>query len=292
MKVFKFFLVFSLILNTAFGAISGEVETYDIAALIQEVKMREGYVTGARLLREMILVTEELHKIINSAGPSSSLDKGSSKSSGKGSSPSEKGSSRANVDLDFTIIPLDELQEWATPLVTAPLKDRLIAAGVLKGKGDQYYRVGNSENKTGSKTPIEKMREFAKKELFPPEEDDAFSKLKYNEILDIIELRNEAYKSALADAYSLSLMAQFRLAEFNEKILEPFKTKLDSSEDLMDRVRKNTWAILGLASQINMSNIRSASGISVLASDLMTQDKIMERKRRLVEEEEKRRNAE
>ena len=78
-----------------------------------------------------------------------------------------------------------------------------------------------------------------------------------------------AYVSATADAYAISLLAQYRLADFDEVILTPFREDLEASEDLMDRFRKNTWAILGLMSQINMSNIRSASNLSMLATTAM-----------------------
>jgi len=261
MKMIKtlFFLCFLSVFGGVFGSAFGE-ETKDIAQLIQEVQMREGAVTGARLLREKILITQELQKIINSGR-------------------------RSSEDFEFTIIPLDELDVWATPLVTDPLKKKLQAKGILDEEGK---RIGDKRDASGEITDSfeKRVRSFVESELALPDE-EALGNMTYDEIMEMMDLRDEAYRSAMADAYSLSLLAQFHLADFNEKILTPFRDRLESSEDLMDRVRKNTWAVLGLASQINMSNIRSASGVSLIASEMMAKESVLDRVKRYEEEKKK-----
>lgn len=177
-------------------------------------------------------------------------------------------------EMQFGAIYGDVLKSWAKPIISETLKKTLVEAEILDKDGN-LKDTGESQ--------IEKTRDFVMTKLLPfkietsqnggneyvplnPNKGDALTV----EVLDNMrELRLEVYKNAIADAYSLSLTSQYQLANFNQSILLPFKMELETSEDLQQRIKKNTWIVLALFSQINLDNILSVSGTRVQASSLL-----------------------
>ncbi|MBQ4084658.1 MAG: hypothetical protein IJC30_03275 [Alphaproteobacteria bacterium] len=266
--------------HVAKAAVTSGCNITDPAVLIQQIKSRENSVSAARLLREIDFIIKELHAVINiETAPEieDTTQQGNSGFfSGWGNKKEPKPRKKRNrdIELEMTIIPIEELQEWAKPLLTKKLKDKMEEYEVVDSDGNIQY---NDED------IVEKARTFTREVLIPIKITNEETLLQASNVSAQNERREmiqNAYISAAADAYAIGLLAQYRLADFDEVILTPFRQDLEASEDLMDRFRKNTWAILGLMSQINMSNIRSASNLSLLATGTLATIQDSERVRR------------
>jgi len=266
--------------HVAKAAVTSGCNITDPAVLIQQIKSRENSVSAARLLREIDFIIKELHAVINiETAPEieDTTQQGNSGfSSGWGNKKEPKPRKKRNrdIELEMTIIPIEELQEWAKPLLTEKLKDKMEEYEVVDSDGNIQY---NDED------IVEKARTFAEEVLIPIKITNDETLKQASNVSALNERREmiqNAYTSAAADAYAIGLLAQYRLADFDEVILTPFRQDLEASEDLMDRFRKNTWAILGLMSQINMSNIRSASALSLLTAGTLANIQDTERVKR------------
>ncbi|MBQ4084659.1 MAG: hypothetical protein IJC30_03280 [Alphaproteobacteria bacterium] len=168
-------------------------------------------------------------------------------------------------EMQFGVIYGEVLKKWAKPILSEDLQDALEEADVLDGDG----------NLKESDSQIKKVRDFVMTELLPfktkgndyvPLEGEKVTKEKLDAMNN---LRLEVLKNAVADAYSLSITSQYQMANFNQSILLPFKEELETSEDLQQRIKKNTWIILALFSQINLDNILSVSATRVQASSIL-----------------------
>ncbi|MBO7332624.1 MAG: hypothetical protein J6U64_03040 [Alphaproteobacteria bacterium] len=272
--------------HAAKAAVTSGCNITDPAVLIQQIKSRENSVSAARLLREIDFIIKELHAVINiETAPEiedTTQQGNSGVSSGWGNKKEPKPRKKRNrdIELEMTIIPIEELQEWAKPLLTKKLKDEMEEYEVVDSDGNIQY---NDED------IVEKARTFTREVLIPIKITNKETLLQASNVSaqnKRREMIQNAYTSAAADAYAIGLLAQYRLADFDEVILTPFRQDLEASEDLMDRFRKNTWAILGLMSQINMSNIRSASNLSLLATGTLANIQDSERVRRYQAKEE------
>ena len=272
--------------HAAKAAVTSGCNITDPAVLIQQIKSRENSVSAARLLREIDFIIKELHAVINiETAPEiedTTQQGNSGVSSGWGNKKEPKPRKKRNrdIELEMTIIPIEELQEWAKPLLTKKLKDEMEEYEVVDSDGNIQY---NDED------IVEKARTFTREVLIPIKITNKETLLQASNVSaqnKRREMIQNAYTSAAADAYAIGLLAQYRLADFDEVILTPFRQDLEASEDLMDRFRKNTWAILGLMSQINMSNIRSTSNLSLLATGTLANIQDSERVRRYQAKEE------
>lgn len=266
LKICGLTFCFAFFHDVAFATPGVSCPITDPAVLIKQMKNLENSVGAARLLKEMDLVIKELHSIINVETAPEIEDPTQPNNNNFGNSKKETATlprkkRNKDIELEMTIIPEDELNQWAKPLLTKKIKKTMEEYGIVNAKGEINYR--NSD-------VVKKTREFVSDFLIPPEiksnNDAIFTSDKQKELKEYIA---NAHISASADAYAISLLAQYRLANFDEVILTPFREDLEASEDLMDRFRKNTWAILGLMSQMNLSNIRSAANLSLQATQAM-----------------------
>lgn len=267
LKSLFIFGCFVLVGRASYSAVTSGCNVTDPAVLIQQVKSLENSVSAARLLKEMDLIIKELHAIINVETAPEIEDSSQGNGNGLGRKNQEEQKPRKtrnrDIELEMTIIPLDELQEWAKPLLTKKLKEKMKEYDVVDGDGKIKYSDDDI---------VENARTFTQEVLLPIKIENEETLLQASSVTaqkERAEYVRNAYVSAGADAYAISLLAQYRLADFDEVILTPFREDLEAAEDLMDRFRKNTWAILGLMSQINMSNIRAASNLSLLTTEAM-----------------------
>lgn len=170
-------------------------------------------------------------------------------------------------EMQFGVIYGEVLKKWAKPILSEDLQKALEKANVLDGDGNL---------KDGSGSQIGKTRDFVMTKLLPFEvKSGDYVPLEGERITTVFleetnNLRMEVLKNAVADAYSLSVTAQYQMANFNQSILLPFKEELETSEDLQQRIKRNTWIILALFSQINLDNILSVSATRVQAASLLS----------------------
>ena len=168
-------------------------------------------------------------------------------------------------EMQFGVIYGEVLKKWAKPILSEDLQDALGDADVLDEDG----------NLKESDSQIKKVRDFVMTELLPFKTDGNDyvpldgEKITKEKLETMNNLRLEVLKNAVADAYSLSITSQYQMANFNQSILLPFKEELETSEDLQQRIKKNTWIILALFSQINLDNILSVSATRVQASSIL-----------------------
>lgn len=163
-------------------------------------------------------------------------------------------------EYQMGIIPQNEFTGWVKPILLKRLQT------AMAGEDKKECEKGELITKNGTlctDVGIKDFRKFVMTQFFPiDEKGEPFSPTE-PQIAAMLKLRIAALKTAVADAYSLSMTAQHKLSAFNEVVIVPFKEELETSEDLEQRIKKNTLIILTLFSQVNLDNILANSGMGV-----------------------------